>query len=140
MPGRAFFDTNILVYAFSAADPRQTVALQLMFNGGAIGVQTLNEFTNVTTGRLKVPWAQVVERLGIIERLCDPVVPVTLRVHRQALEISQTSGYHLYDSLMLAAALEAGCDVFYSEDLQDGQSMGPLTIRNPFAIRSRGGA
>ena len=133
MPGRAFFDTNVLVYAFAAGDPRQSVALQLMLNGGAIGVQTLNEFASVTAGKLKQPWAEVVERLGIIERLCDPVVPVTLRVHRQALEISETSGYHLYDSLLLAAALEADCDVFYSEDLQDGQSMGPLTIRNPFA-------
>ena len=133
MPGRAFFDTNVLVYAFAAGDPRQSVALQLMLNGGAIGVQTLNEFASVTAGELKQPWAEVVERLGIIERLCDPVVPVTLRVHRQALEISETSGYPLYDSLLLAAALEADCDVFYSEDLQDGQSMGPLTIRNPFA-------
>ena len=135
MPGRAFFDTHVLVYAFSAGDPRQSVALRLMLHGGAIGVQTLNEFASVTAGKLKQPWAEVVERLGIIERLCDPVVPVTLRVHRQALEISETSGYHLYDSLLLAAALEADCDVFYSEDLQDGQSMGPLTIRNPFRWR-----
>ena len=56
----------------------------------------------------------------------------------QALEISQTSGYHLHDSLVLAA-LEAGCDAFYSEDPQDGQSMGPLTIRNPFASGKKKG-
>ena len=134
MPDRAFFDTNILIYAFSAGDPWQGVALKLMLNGGAIGVQTLNEFVSVATCKLKIPWTEVVARLGIIERLCDPAVPVTLSVHRRGLEISQTLSYHLHDSLMLAAALEASCTVFYSEDLQDGQSVGPLKIQNPFAM------
>ena len=91
MPDRAFFDTNILIYAFSAGDPRQGVALKLMLNGGAIGVQTLNEFVSVATCKLKIPWTEVVARLGIIERLCDPAVPVTLSVHRRGPEISQVS-------------------------------------------------
>jgi len=52
MPDKAFFDTNILLYAFSARDSRQNVALDLLLAGGTIGVQTLNEFVNVITGKL----------------------------------------------------------------------------------------
>jgi predicted nucleic acid-binding protein len=43
------------------------------------------------------------------------------------------TGYQIYDALILAAALEEGCDTLYSEDMQDGQSVGAVTIRNPFA-------
>ncbi len=57
---------------------------------------------------------------------------MTLNVHRRGLRIAQASGYHIYGSLMLAAALEASCTVFYSEDMHHGQTIDTLTIRNPF--------
>jgi predicted nucleic acid-binding protein len=132
MPDKAFFDTNILVYAFSDRDPRQEVALGLLLGGGAVGVQTLNEFVSVAAGKLKMPWRDATLGLETIQKLCEPAIPVTLSVHRRGLDIAQASGYHIYDSLMLAAALEASCTVFYSEDMHDGQAVGNLTIRNPF--------
>jgi predicted nucleic acid-binding protein len=70
--------------------------------------------------------------LDTIQELCQPPIPATLRVRRHALHIAQASGYHIYDSLMLAAALEASCTVFYTEDMHDGQVIENLTIRNPF--------
>ena len=39
----------------------------------------------------------------------------------------------MYDALIVAAALQANCDVLYTEDLQHGQKFGGLSIRNPFA-------
>jgi len=133
MPGgKAFFDTNILIYAFSDRDRRQNIALKLLLAGGSIGVQTLNEFVSVATGKLKTPWQDLILRLDVIQRLCPPVIPMTLHMHQRALQIAQVSGYHIYDSLMLAAALEASCTVFYSEDMHDGQTIENLTIRNPF--------
>ncbi|WP_252263399.1 hypothetical protein [Paracidobacterium acidisoli] len=42
------------------------------------------------------------------------------------------TGYQIYDALVIAAALEAGCTTLYSEDMQDGQKIDGLTIRNPF--------
>jgi predicted nucleic acid-binding protein len=132
MPDKAFFDTNVLVYAFSDRDPRRDIALGLLLAGGTIGVQTLNEFVNVVTGKLKMPWPDAILRLETIQKLCQPAIPMTLSVHRRGLDIAQASGYHIYDSLMLAAALEASCTVFYSEDMHDGQAIENLTIRNPF--------
>ena len=52
-----------------------------------------------------------------------------------ALQIGERLGYAHYDSQIIAAALAAGCDVLYSEDLQHGQVIdGSLTMINPFAL------
>ncbi len=129
---RAFLDTNVLVYAFGLTDPRKPVAEGLIIRGGMIAVQTLNEFVNVQRSKLKQPWPNILDRLRLIEHLCPPPVPLTQSIHYHALGIAQTHGYHIYDSLMLAAALEASCTIFYSEDMHDGQAVDGLTIRNPF--------
>ena len=132
MPGRAFLDTNILVYAFSWNDSRKPAAERLIVQGGVIGIQTLNEFINVERNKLGVPWPTVLDSLRVVEKLCPPPIPVTQATHHLGLRIAQASGYHIYDSLMLAAALEASCTVFYSEDLHDGQVIDTIKIRNPF--------
>ena len=132
MPGRAFLDTNVLVYAFGTDGGRKSIALQLLIKGGVIAVQTLNEFVSVAAGELRAPWPTVLIWLEAIQRLCAGPVPLTIDVHRQGIRIAEVYGYHFYDSLMLAAALQAHCTVFYSEDMQDGQDVGGMAIRNPF--------
>lgn len=132
MPDKAFLDTNVLVYAFSLNDSRKKVAERLIVEGCTIGIQTLNEFVNVERNKLKVSWSGILDWLRIIEKLCPPPIPLTAAIHSRGLQIAQASGYHIYDSLMLAAALEASCTVFYSEDMHDGQAIDRLTIRNPF--------
>ena len=52
-----------------------------------------------------------------------------------ALEIVKKHKYHIYDALVIASALETSCTTLYSEDLQDGQVFGGVTIRNPFRRR-----
>ena len=63
---------------------------------------------------------------------CSEPRPLTDRNTPDAVSLAGVHGYHIYDSLIIASALEASCAVLYSEDLQDGQAIGPLTIRNPF--------
>jgi predicted nucleic acid-binding protein len=132
MPDKAFLDTNVLVYAFSLNDSRKKVAEDLMVRGGTVGIQTLNEFVNVERYKLKVSWAGILDWLRIIDKLCPAPIPLTAATHNRGLQIAQATGYHIYDSLMLAAALEASCRIFYSEDMHDGQVVENLTIRNPF--------
>ena len=48
-------------------------------------------------------------------------------------QLSEETGYHFYDALIVAAAVESGCRTLYSEDLQHGRKIGNLTILNPFA-------
>ncbi|HEY4089651.1 MAG TPA: PIN domain-containing protein [Bryobacteraceae bacterium] len=129
---KAFFDTNILVYSFSIGDARREPALALLLAGGAISVQALNEFVDVVDRKMKKPWPEVISWLDTIEQLCEQPVPLTMSIHRRALELTNLSGYRIYDSLMLASAMEANCTLFYSEDLHNGHKLGDLTIRNPF--------
>jgi predicted nucleic acid-binding protein len=132
MPDKAFFDTNVLIYAFAKDEQRGEAALDLLARGGVVGVQTLNEFVAVAGRKLRMPWPDIVEALGAIRALCPAPVPVTIATHDKALRIVERYGYRIYDALVIAAAQEASCSTLYSEDLRDGQAIKGLTIRNPF--------
>jgi len=133
MPGSVFFDTNVLLYAVAQDDPRGPRAEELLATGGVVGVQVLNEFVSVARRKLHMPWKDVKEALDAIRVLCPSVAPVSVSTHEAALQIAERQGYSIYDALIVAAALEAGCATLYSEDLQHGQVFsGRLTVRNPF--------
>nr|VFJ88545.1 MAG: PIN domain-containing protein [Candidatus Kentron sp. H]VFJ90555.1 MAG: PIN domain-containing protein [Candidatus Kentron sp. H]VFJ96706.1 MAG: PIN domain-containing protein [Candidatus Kentron sp. H] len=55
----------------------------------------------------------------------------------RALDLFGRHKLSFYDSLIIAAALDAGCRTLYTEDLQHGQLIGELTIGNPFRGVSR---
>jgi predicted nucleic acid-binding protein len=133
MRDKAFFDTNILVYAIVKGDHRQDKALDLLNIGGVISVQVLNEFVYVVRRKAHMPWESVGESLEWLRFLCPNPLSVSIKTHEEALRIARRYGYQIYDSVVIASALEANCDVLYSEDLQDGQTIeGRVKIRNPF--------
>ena len=128
----AFFDTNVLLYLLSQDVAKAGRAEALLAEGGTISVQVLNEFTAVARRKLAMDWAEIREILAVFRQTLD-VVPLTVEVHEAGLRIAEETGYGVYDSLILAAAGGIGADVVvFSEDMQDGQRVGPVTIRNPF--------
>jgi predicted nucleic acid-binding protein len=133
MTGQVFLDTNILVYAALQPDPRSETARGLLAQRGTISVQVLNEFAHVANRKLRRSWPEIARALAAIRVLCPPPLPVTAATHEAALAIAGRTGYAIYDALIIASALEAGCGILFSEDLQDGQLIdGRLTVRNPF--------
>jgi predicted nucleic acid-binding protein len=126
-----FVDTNVLVYAALENDTRSEPARALLATGVIFSVQGLNEFVSAAR-KLRRKWQEIQEALAFLEAICPTPAPITLATHRLALEIAQRFGYHIFDALIIAAALEASSKTLYSEDLQDGQKIGDLTIRNPF--------
>ncbi len=135
MSGKVFLDTTVILYAISAGDPRAVKAESLLASGGKISVQVLNEFVAVARRKLNMPWREITETLEAIRALCGPPAPLTVEIHDAALRIAERYGYHIYDALILSAALDAGCGLLYSEDMQDGDKIDSLTIRNPFKTR-----
>ena len=127
----AFFDTNILVYAFLDIGKRQR-AIEVLSRGGMISAQVLNEFTNVARKRQR-PWPEVEAAVSVIRMQFPDVAALTAETHAAALALARDHGLNFYDALIVSSALEAGCDTLYSEDLQDGRRFQPLTIINPFA-------
>ena len=133
MNAKPFLDTNVALYAFLEDDSRGQKAEALLVMGGLISVQVLNEFAAVARRKLNKSWGEVRRALGILRVFCPEPVPVTVKTHEAALQIAERYKYSIYDGLIIAAALETGCNIVYSEDLQDGQVIeNSLTIRNPF--------
>jgi predicted nucleic acid-binding protein len=132
MNDRPFFDTNVILYAFSQDDTRGPIAETLLAAGGALSVQVLNEFVAVARRKLHRSWADVRRALDIVRVFCPEPAPVTAETHERAIYIAERYGYSIFDSLILAAALNSGAGTLYSEDMQDGQTIEGLTIRNPF--------
>ena len=132
MRDKPFVDTNVLVYTLKKDDPRAWVAEQLLTGGVVVGVQTLNEMVHVCLRKLKMPWAETLKAVELVRVLCPSPVPVTMEIHAAALRIVRRFGFDIFDALLIAAAHEADCTTFYSEDMHDGQVIDGLTIRNPF--------
>jgi predicted nucleic acid-binding protein len=127
----AFFDSNILIYAFST-DVRRDRALAMIAGGGVISVQVLNEFANVLRKKQKQEWPVIEAALHSLRFRFSDIVPLTLETHDAALALAREHGLAFYDALIIAAAAEAGCDTLYSEDMQHDRTIADLTIRNPF--------
>jgi predicted nucleic acid-binding protein len=127
-----FLDTNVLIYAFTD-DPRNQKAQELLGKGCVIGVQVLNEFTNVARRKLGMTWEELREALSSILIVCPTVLPMDLEIHSDALAIAERYGFRIFDALMIASALHGGCEILWSEDMQDGMVIdGRLRIANPF--------
>jgi predicted nucleic acid-binding protein len=120
---KPFLDTNILVYASLSDDPRRFAAEQVLVDGGVVSAQVLNEFANVARSKLKWPWADIEAAIGLFKGHVKRVAPLAL---------ARDHSFAFYDALIVAAAIEAGCDTLFSEDMQHGRVIGGLTIRNPF--------
>jgi predicted nucleic acid-binding protein len=127
----AFFDTNILVYA-QQADGKGDRARALFAGGGKLSVQVLNEFTAVSRRKPGRDWREIAEAISDALLLVDPPPALTLDLHAAARALAEDHRLSFYDALIIAAAIEGGCDTLFSEDMQHGRTIGGLAIVNPF--------
>ena len=128
----SFLDSNVLLYLASADPLKANRAETVLAVGGTISVQVLNEVANVARRKMAMSWEEVRTFLAGLRALLE-TIPLTTSVHDRGLELAERHGLSVYDALIVAAALEAGCDTLYSEDMQHGMRIGEsLTIVNPF--------
>ena len=134
----SFVDTNILVCAEDRdARAKHGIARDLVLElwnarEGVLSVQVLQEFYVNVTLKVKKPVTSA-KALDIIEEyLTWTVVENTGRLLVEAIALQQRAKLSFRDSLIVQAAIEAGCARLYSEDLQPGQTFGSVTIVNPF--------
>jgi predicted nucleic acid-binding protein len=131
MPGN-FFDTNVLIYLASDDARKADKAEALVRAGGMITVQVLNELAHVLRRKLKLPWAETHAFLSGVRNLLT-VAPIPLETHTTGLAVAERYNLSIYDAMIVAAALEADCDVLWSEDMQNDMLINrKLRIANPF--------
>ena len=139
MNGADFLDTNVLVYLVDRRNPakqaiaRQLVSTALAERSGLVSFQVVQETLQALTRKARqvLPAADAGELLHAVLLPLWQVHP-TLALYERALQLQAKHGFSFYDSLIVAAALEAGCRRLLTEDLQHGQKVGTLRIENPF--------
>ena len=138
MSGRAFVDTNVVLYAKDARDERkQSIAEELIARGIreatlVVSAQVLNEFyvnatQKLTPGMAREDARTVCRSLSAVS--CEPVTSETIAA---AWDVQDRFALSWWDSLIVASALLAGCTQLMSEDIQDGLVIDGLRIVNPF--------
>lgn len=139
MTRRVFLDTNVFVYAFDSRypDKKQTsraLVRRVTYDGsGVVSYQVVQEFLSLATRKFSgtMTLADLQAYLGsALWPLCR-VYPSPV-LYSAALMICGKTGWSFYDSLIVSAALEADCEVLYTEDLQAGRIFEGLEVRNPF--------
>jgi predicted nucleic acid-binding protein len=99
-----------------------------------VSFQVIQESLNTLTRKVRQRMVGV-DAAAFLRDVLAPLwkVQPTPALYERALQIQVKQGFAFYDSLIVAAALEAGCLRLLTEDLQHGQKVGPLRIENPFA-------
>lgn len=133
MSGASFIDTNIWVYAHlhKPGDARHSLALDLVENltDRVISPQVAMEYYSVMLrSRQTDAWIQA--NLEVMQACCR-IQSLNVTVLQQAWQIRNRYKLSIWDSQIVAAALVADCHVLYSEDLQHGQVIEHLQVRNP---------
>ncbi|MGY6554470.1 MAG: PIN domain-containing protein [Wenzhouxiangella sp.] len=140
MPVERFIDTNVLVHHIDDSDPRKTdiahdILRDAIATGNAcISFQVVQEFLNVMLRKAERPLSpeQAQSYLAeVLSPLCRIFASIPL--YQNAIDLQARYRFGFNDSLIVAAALSAGCRELLTEDLQHGQRIENLTIRNPFA-------
>lgn len=134
MKDKVFLDSNIQIYSYSNnEEEKKNIARKLISsNNTFISTQVLQELTNTVTRKFKFTY---INAQNAIKECCRNN---TLHINTEetvlsACKIAEQYTYSFYDSLIIAAAIECGCTILYSEDMHHNQVINKsLTIINPF--------
>ena len=139
MSAKYFLDTNIFVYSLDITAPAKSrraarlIRDALDTGNGIVSYQVVQEFFSVAFRRFAKPMSAFAA-----EEYLNTAFRPLLAVHSSpalfvsALQIYTQHQFSWYDSLILAAAKEAGCSILYTEDMQHGKRVDDLKIDNPF--------
>lgn len=139
MSAADFLDSNVVVYAFDAAGGEKSATAQRILDtalrqGSAIiSFQVVQETLHVI-GRKFSRVASPKDRRVALQQVLVPLwhIHPSPALYARGLDIQERYGLSFYDSLIVAAALQAGCKRLLTEDLQHGQKIDGLRIENPF--------
>lgn len=130
-----FLDSNVCLYLLSEDSPRKQHAERVLaLPWTVISSQVLNETINVAIKKFKLSQHEIVSHIDFLLSNCE-LHGVTVVLQKKAIDLHFRYQFSFYDSLIIAAALEANCTILYSEDLSHDQLIeGKLKIINPFVI------
>ncbi|WP_428355110.1 PIN domain-containing protein [Methyloprofundus sp.] len=130
----SFLDSNIVIYSLGNIEEKRQRSIELISGHPFISVQVLNETANILIRKFLMPVNDIQVIMKRIASECK-VTLLTEEIHFSALSVKERYQFSFYDSLIVASALEASCDILYSEDMQHGQIIeNRLKIASPFEV------
>lgn len=135
MKDKVFFDSNILIYAYSLDDTNKRTCIEKLLNKHdiiAVSTQTINEFINVMSKKKKLTYNEI---LLVVNEIFENFIieSVDISTIQKAIILANTYKYSYFDSLMIASALNGNCSILYSEDMHNNHTIEKnLKIINPF--------
>ncbi|OGQ11213.1 MAG: hypothetical protein A2138_02570 [Deltaproteobacteria bacterium RBG_16_71_12] len=136
MSGRAFLDTNVLVYCFDGGEPaKQRRAQQVVESSDdelVVSTQVLQEFYVTVVRKLSRPLAEADAEHAVRELSALPTVAIDAALVLAAIATSRQHRLSLWDALVLRSACAGGCARLLSEDLQHGFQLEGVRVENPF--------
>lgn len=136
MNAKAFFDTNVLVYAATGTgkdEHKRERALGLIESEDfGTSAQVLQEFFVTVTRKAARPLSAASALDWIEQFTAFPCQPIDHQLVRSAIEISQRYSISYWDAAIVSGAESLGAGTLYSEDLSDGQRYGRVLVINPF--------
>lgn len=133
MTGKAFVDTNVLIYLFSKTEPnKRMVIAELLHQTGQIvwSTQVIQKFYQVMTakhGKEPQKVKSIIQQFGHFE-----LIVINLETINQAIDIQFINNLSFWDSLIISAAYQANCTSLITEDLTHLQNISGVRIFNPF--------
>ena len=127
-----FVDTNIVLYLLDDG-PKADRAEVILGQGPRISVQVLNEAMVNCRRKGGLSWDETAAFLAGVRALCQ-VEDLSVQTHEVGQALAERYGFSVYDAMIVAAALIAGCTTLYTEDMHHGLLVeGQLRLVNPFA-------
>jgi predicted nucleic acid-binding protein len=130
---RIALDSNIIIYNHSlSCENKMLIAVGFFNENPVVSSQVISEYLNVMRKKFKMEKNELIQLCSLWLEKCT-VRPVILSTIKLAQNLVSKYDFQIFDGIIIAAALEANCDILYSEDLQDGQIIeNSLKIVNPF--------
>src|SRR5437870_63840 len=120
MPDNAFIDSNVCLYILDKHSPKFLSAKTLLESKPKISTQVILENINVCVKKFKRSKSFAISHARSLQLSCE-VLAVTNQTMTKAFFVFERYGYSIFDSLILATALQGNCKILYSEDMQHGQ-------------------
>ena len=142
MSAREFLDTNVLIYAHDARDPRKRARARelirrlLRERRGVLSLQVLQEFFAAATRKLGMSSEDAGRRVVQYSRF--DVVTLAPADLVAAIDLHRLHRLSIWDALIVRAALNGACTTLLTEDMQSGYVIEMLAFRNPFASGAAG--
>jgi predicted nucleic acid-binding protein len=138
MNDKFFLDTNIFVYMFDASaaqkaeKARRLIKQAVSTRKGVVSQQVVQEFFNLAFRKFQ-PAMTLAEAEDYLSTVFQPLLVVqSVQTYKEALQLHSRYRLPWYDSVIVAAARESGCEILYTEDFQHEQRFGELRVKNPF--------